>query len=982
MEHPTETKIQRDKALKGLLEISCAVLSAPDVDTLLHRLLERIVSIMAADAGAVLLYDEAAQGLVVRQIVGAPFERAPGSRVPVGEGLAGRVTEEVRPLVVRNAQKEPKLRIAGVKSRAIKSILGVPLSLRGRPIGAMHLDYRAELDFSPGDIQLLETFATCVAEATESSRQRDLEHRRLAQLSALEEVASSRNLLRSIVDNAPFCIIYLNSDLRVQWANPYAARKWGVTLEQAVGKSIFGAAPWLIKHPAALLLKDALRTGEPQAASEMMIAPPGQEPVYWDVTVVPVKEASGKVLGLLKLGADVTEKVHTRQRLEQRALREKAVSEVALAVNAGASLYDVLITAIERVVSALKSTAGGIFLIEPDGKYLTGFASYERRGLKAEGVRIPVDPALGEVLREKRPKFITAAQAGVLSRRRLERIGVAGMLVAPLFVAGRVIGVLMVGGRPPGEPPAPESMSFVADLASQCAIAIDKARLMDELRWERERLQTIIEQMPGGVATAEGPEGRIVLVNRGATEIFGRGLPVGTRVKEFPRLLGLKRPDERPLRPEETPLAQSLWRRRPVRDLEMMVTRPDGTTRHVLASAQPIFDQEGNVREAVMVLQDITLIKQAQKRAEESAEAAGHRAAELDALIRSMTEGILIVDNKGRVVLVNDVGKELWQIPTPPTGECLPEHYRHLDIRHVDDSPMPFEEWPINRALRGERFTGYEVLYVRSDGRRLFLSFSGSAVLNHSGRVRMAINVYRDITRLRELERQREDYMRTIAHDLRSPLTIILGQAQMAEQFARAGQTDKVGDSVRAIITGAKRMDTMIRDLSDSARLEAGRLELRRKPIDLVAFINDLRQRLAGIVDLSRIRVVAGKGLPLALADEDRLERIVMNLLTNALKYSPPDTAVTVKFWARDAEVVTSITDRGIGIAPEDIEHLFERFYRAKGVRKTEGLGLGLYITKMLVEAHGGRIWVRSKPGQGSTFYFSLPAPKPADSTA
>ncbi len=117
---------------------------------------------------------------------------------------------------------------------------------------------------------------------------------------------------------------------------------------------------------------------------------------------------------------------------------------------------------------------------------------------------------------------------------------------------------------------------------------------------------------------------------------------------------------------------------------------------------------------------------------------------------------------------------------------------------------------------------------------------------------------------------------------------------------------------------------------------------------------------------------IAGEASP-ALADYDRLDRIMSNLLSNALKYSDPDTPVLVRVFARDGEVVVSVTDHGRGIPPDDVPHLFQRFYRAKGERRAEGIGLGLYITKQLVEAHGGASGSRAKSDKGSTFYFTLP---------
>ena len=206
------------------------------------------------------------------------------------------------------------------------------------------------------------------------------------------------------------------------------------------------------------------------------------------------------------------------------------------------------------------------------------------------------------------------------------------------------------------------------------------------------------------------------------------------------------------------------------------------------------------------------------------------------------------------------------------------------------------------------------------------------------------------------------------------------GQRTIADQLARlhsAGIGGEGKESVEAVLTSAQRMDAMIQELVDATRLEAGQVHLERRPVALRAFIDDLLRRLAGTLETDRVRVSAPAGLPEVLADPDQLERILTNLLSNALKYSPPGSVVTVTLTRRDDEVVTAVSDQGPGIAPEELPHLFERYYRTEaGRERRESLGLGLYITRKLVEAHGGRIWAESEPGKGSTFDFSLPVTK------
>lgn len=166
----------------------------------------------------------------------------------------------------------------------------------------------------------------------------------------------------------------------------------------------------------------------------------------------------------------------------------------------------------------------------------------------------------------------------------------------------------------------------------------------------------------------------------------------------------------------------------------------------------------------------------------------------------------------------------------------------------------------------------------------------------------------------------------------------------------------------------------MIQDLVDSARLEAGHLQLRKQPVSLGPFLYGLLERATEEVDARRIRVELPPDLSPVLADPARLERIVMSLLSNVLKYSTSQTDVLVRAESTNGVVTISVTDRGEGIAQKDLPHIFERFHGARSTRAVQRAGLELYLTRMLVEAHGGKIWVKSELGKGSTFCFTLPA--------
>ncbi len=399
-----------------------------------------------------------------------------------------------------------------------------------------------------------------------------------------------------------------------------------------------------------------------------------------------------------------------------------------------------------------------------------------------------------------------------------------------------------------------------------------------------------------------------------------------------------------------------------------------GEVRVVHTLKAPVRASDGAITGVLGIFWDITERKRAEEERERLLADLQRWAAELDTTITSIADGVLIYDPRGEIVRMNPAAERILGYSPEQRELPLAERMRLLCIETLDGKPFPPEEQPAVRAFRGERAWGVVMVIRLPDGRAIWVSSSGAPIRLPSGDLLGAVVTLTDITVQHQLQEQREDLLRAVSHDLRAPLTIILGQAQLlGGMLEKAGLTGPERRSAEAVVTGAKRMNVMIQDLVDSVRLEAGQLRLEKRPVELRSFVSDLLERSVGVIEIGRVRVEIPPNLPPVSADANRLERILTNLLSNALKYSSPDTEVKVTAKATDGEVVVSVADRGVGIAPEDLPHMFERYYRAKAARKTEGLGLGLYISRMLVGAHGGRIWAESQPGKGSTFSFTLP---------
>lgn len=227
--------------------------------------------------------------------------------------------------------------------------------------------------------------------------------------------------------------------------------------------------------------------------------------------------------------------------------------------------------------------------------------------------------------------------------------------------------------------------------------------------------------------------------------------------------------------------------------------------------------------------------------------------------------------------------------------------------------------------------------------------------------------------RQHELDSTRDEHVRAISHDLRDPLANIVGCAELIQ--LSADRTEKVRDVARLLLANARWMEGMIRNLADSERVKAGSPGLQCQRLDLVRQIERMRDQAEAVAEAQEhtLRVEADDGLPSVHADPDALDRIMANLLTNAMKYSDEGTDVLVRISCQGDDSVVTVSDEGRGVSPEHLPLLFDPYFRVAGDEREEGLGLGLYITKGLVEAQGGRIWVESEVGKGSAFSFTVP---------
>jgi two-component system, OmpR family, phosphate regulon sensor histidine kinase PhoR len=337
--------------------------------------------------------------------------------------------------------------------------------------------------------------------------------------------------------------------------------------------------------------------------------------------------------------------------------------------------------------------------------------------------------------------------------------------------------------------------------------------------------------------------------------------------------------------------------------------------------------------------------------------------AQQEALFNSMIEGVLVLDPDGRIQLINQSLARMFGLETDIRGQTVLEVFRF---------PLLLE---ISQRLLSEGAHGEAEIELHDPLPRT-VQINATPVVDREGAQLGGILMFHDVSRIKELENTRQEFVANVSHELRTPLSMIKGFAETLLNGAK--DNPELADRfLRTIDKHADRLAALIDDLLTISRLESGRVVLNLQPISLhkltVKLLEDLRVRAGERNIRFHNRVPPELG---ATADPERLEQVIFNLVDNAIKYGRTDGNVTV-----GAETMKGgglqiwVQDDGPGIPPEAIERIFERFFRVDKARSREqgGTGLGLSIVKHIVQSHGGEVRVQSEPGRGATFYLTLP---------
>jgi PAS domain S-box-containing protein len=557
--------------------------------------------------------------------------------------------------------------------------------------------------------------------------------------------------------------------------------------------------------------------------------------------------------------------------------------------------------------------------------------------------------------------------------------GVRACVIAPLLARQRLLGVLVIGSQQRHDF-TPDEVSFYQRLAGQIAVILGTDTFLDKSEpgaaegGKEARYRSLVENAGDPIVETD-PTGLITGLNAAAETLYG--YPAAEIVGQH---LSVLVPPSR--QPEVEGWLRTVGREQRALHSEGAAVDKHGQTLHIYSTLSPIKNSGGSLVGLAFFSVDFSerSLYQTVLRDERDL---------LEAILEATNDALMLVDPAQMVVTANLQFEVFFHLPryqfvNHPVADLIEQ------VRARSDLPGEFANILLTFAGDNDQSAGgdFEVLVPTL---RTVVWYS-APVFAHDGADVGRLFVFRDATREREADRMKTEFVTLVSHELRTPMTSIRGFTDLVLE-GDAGPLDvRVQEYLQIIKLNADRLISLINDVLDITRIEAGHVELRRDHYSLVAIIDIIVQTMYPLIEERKQSLVIrlAEDVPQVWVDLERMTQIITNLVENASKYTPGDGEITVE--ARLVEsgddlpadapanvlipaVLISVHDTGIGISTQEQAQLFTRFYRTEAAanRQIEGTGLGLSIVKSFVELHGGQVWFQSQLEQGSSFYFTIP---------
>ncbi len=340
-------------------------------------------------------------------------------------------------------------------------------------------------------------------------------------------------------------------------------------------------------------------------------------------------------------------------------------------------------------------------------------------------------------------------------------------------------------------------------------------------------------------------------------------------------------------------------------------------------------------------------------------------------VFNSISEGLYTIDNNYFITSVNKAAEEILGVSsTELIGKKCSDIIGHRS--HDSEDKLCESDCPLAKSLSGKTIIR-DADYIRPDGQRLFLRLSCSPLRDSRGNVVGAVEVFSDVTKEREIDRMKTEFVKTVSHEFRTPLSAIIGMTEMLVEGEVTGE--RAREYLETILTEGERLAAMVTDLLDISRMESGEGVLNKTDIDFNLLIHDIKKSLLNIINRKKIQLetFVGNNVKSFRGDGEKLKQLLINLITNSINYSDEGSMVDININRDGNKLLIIVSDTGWGIPVDDLPNLTKKFYRGRHGIKTKGTGLGLAICKEIARLHGGDLSIVSRLGKGTVVTVELP---------
>lgn len=814
----------------------------------------------------------------------------------------------------------------------------------------------------------------------------------------------SKDYLETIMDSIEDELLVVNREFKVIMANKAVKLKIG---DQAVGSYCYSVSHGLLTPcwhegedcPA----KRVFETGKIYKTVHQHKGLEGKR-LFHEVVACPVKDSKGNVLHVIELMRDVTERKEYEENIAQKNKELTAINSIAGILSRSLKAEDIFGRVLDRLLELINMDGGGIFIIDENNRELT-CAFY--KGISDEFIKVSGRMRIGEDIPGRvaaTGQLLTSSDLGTdqrIERSVLKHSGMKGYCAIPIQGKERIVGVYCLFSFKTHIFTLEEER-LMTSIGEMTGIAVENIRLYEKMRqlyeYQRQRraddhknLLSLSSKLAAGLDISAVMNSTLDLI-RGSFRADAVWLLESENenlVLKTDSGLNLKKGETIYQKGTSSVEWYAIEKKEPIIVPSISAESRFYMSNHIgsnyrTAISIPVYVgdkalgaltlyytvQKELKDEDIHFLQIISSILAVALERSELYEKTLLEREMSDTILNSISDGIMTVDTGCKVIFMNNAAYNITEIPQEKAvgNQCC-------EIFNYADDNTDFR-WALGSCLDSafeRKPANVEAQLTTLGGKRLSLMISSSPVINTKGEVVGVVHILRNITREKEIDRMKTEFVRTVSHQFRTPLSAIVGMTEMIINDDIRGE--KAKEYLKTVLSEGVRLSEMVADLLDIARIESGKETFKEEDVDFALVLKNVERLFSNALAKKdgKIKTIIEDKAAGFRGDGERLSQLLKNLVDNSIIFSDKGCVINITVSRKNNNIELRVSDNGWGIPEEDLPHLTERFYMGKYGQRVKGTGLGLALCKEIVVKHGGSMAFESKVGKGTTVTVTLP---------